>query len=174
MDANLSLDVVQSGEFDLRGMLAMLKGKKEEIGARWIVFDGIDVLLTPLRNPKPEIREIYRIRDWLGENEVDAAIFTARIDIHGSEIANYGFLQFMVDRVIEFELRLESGVALHRIQVGEPVDDDLGLYRILRHRRGHHQAQARGDRVAQECTFQRPPPSRCCSRWKTVRPPRSP
>jgi len=52
MDANLSPDVVQSGEFDLRGLLAMLKAKKEEIGARWIVFDGIDVLLT--LPPQPE------------------------------------------------------------------------------------------------------------------------
>jgi circadian clock protein KaiC len=117
MDANLSPDVVQSGEFDLRGMLAMLKAKKKEIGARWIVFDGIDVLLTLLQHPKSEIREIYRIRDWLAENEVDAAIFTAKIDGHGSEIANYGFLQFMVDCVIEFESRLECGVALHRVQV---------------------------------------------------------
>jgi circadian clock protein KaiC len=117
MDANLSPDVVQSGEFDLRGLLAMLKAKKEEIGARWIVFDGIDVLLTLLQNPKSEIREIYRIRDWLAENEVDAAIFTAKIDGRGSEIANYGFLQFMVDCVIEFDSRLECGVAMHRIQV---------------------------------------------------------
>jgi circadian clock protein KaiC len=117
MDANLSPDVVQSGEFDLRGMLAMLKAKKEEIGARWIVFDGIDVLLTLLQNPKSEIREIYRIRDWLADSAVDAAIFTAKIDDHGSQIANYGFLQFMVDCVIEFESRLECGVALHRIQL---------------------------------------------------------
>src|SRR3984893_8448460 len=117
MDANLSPDVVQSGEFDLRGMLAMLKAKKEEIGARWIVFDGIDVLLTLLQNPRSEMREIYRIRDGLAKNEMDAAIFTAKIDSHGSETASYGFLQFMVDCVIEFEARLECGVALHRIQV---------------------------------------------------------
>jgi circadian clock protein KaiC len=117
MDANLSPDVVQSGEFDLRGLLAMLKAKKEEIRARWIVFDGIDVLLTLLRHPKSEIREIYRIRDWLAENAVEAAIFTAKIDAHGSAIANYGFLEFMVDCVIEFESRLERGVALHRIRV---------------------------------------------------------
>jgi circadian clock protein KaiC len=117
MDANLSPDVAQSGEFDLRGMLAMLKAKKEEIGARWIVFDGIDVLLTLLQNPRAEIREIYRIRDWLAENEVNAAIFTAKIDNHCAEIANYGFLQFMVDCVIELDSRLECGVALHRIQI---------------------------------------------------------
>src|SRR5580692_817501 len=117
MDANLSPDVVQSGEFDLRGMLAMLKAKKEEIGARWIVFDGIDVLLTLLQNPKSEIREIYRIRAWLEENEVDGAIITAKIDGDGSQIANYGFLQFMVDCVIGFEQRLEYGVPLHRIQI---------------------------------------------------------
>src|SRR5580700_8412852 len=42
MDANLSPEVVRSGEFDLRGMLAMLKAKKDAMGARWIVFDGID------------------------------------------------------------------------------------------------------------------------------------
>jgi circadian clock protein KaiC len=117
MDANLSPEVVQSGEFDLRGMLAMLKAKKEEMGARWIVFDGIDVLLTLLQNPKAEIREIYRIRDWLAENEVSAAIFTAKIDNHGADIANYGFLQFMVDCVIELDSRLECGVALHRVQI---------------------------------------------------------
>jgi circadian clock protein KaiC len=117
MDANLSPEVVQSGEFDLSGLLAMLKAKKEEIDARWIVFDGIDVLLTLLQNPKSEMREIYRIRAWLAENELDSAIITAKIDGEGSQIVNYGFLQFMVDCVVEFEQRLECGVALHRIQI---------------------------------------------------------
>jgi circadian clock protein KaiC len=94
----------------------MLKDKKEQIGARWIVFDGIDVLLTLLHNPKSEVREIYRIRDWLAKNEVDAAIITAKIG-HGAQIANYPFLQFMVDCVIGLEQRLECGVALHRVQM---------------------------------------------------------
>jgi circadian clock protein KaiC len=117
LDAKLSPEVVQSGEFDLSGMLAMLKAKKEEIGAKWIVFDGVDVLLTLLRNPISEMREIYRIRDWLVVNEVNAAIITAKIDGGSSEIANYGFMQFMVDCVVRFERRLEYGVALHRIEI---------------------------------------------------------
>jgi circadian clock protein KaiC len=117
LDAKLSPDVVKSGEFDLSGMLAILKAKKEEMGAKWIVFDGIDVLLTLLQDPVSEMREIYRIRDWLADNEVNAAIITAKIDRDGSEVVNYGFLQFMVDCVIRFERRLEQGVALHRLEI---------------------------------------------------------
>ena len=117
LDAKLSPEVVQSGEFDLSGMLAMLKAKKEEIGAKWIVFDGIDVLLTLLQNPIAEMREIYRIRDWLTDNEVNAAIITAKIDGDGSAVVNYSFMQFMVDCVVRFERRLEHGVALHRLQI---------------------------------------------------------
>src|SRR5438105_1662034 len=117
MDAHLSPEVVHSGEFDLTGMLAMLKAKKEEIGARWIVFDGIDVLLTLLQNPLAEMREIYRIRDWLADNHVNAAIITAKIDGNSAEMVNYGFVQFMVDCVIRFERRLEHGIALHRIEI---------------------------------------------------------
>jgi circadian clock protein KaiC len=116
LDAKLSPEVVHSGGFDLSGMLAMLKAKKQEIGAKWIVFDGIDVLLTLLQNPLAEMREIYRIRDWLAENDVSAMI-TAKVDGATSEYVNYGFLQFMVDCVVGFERRLEYGVAIHRLQI---------------------------------------------------------
>jgi len=115
-DANLSPEVIQSGQFDLQGMLAMLKAKKDEIGAKWIVFDGVDVLLTLLHNRQAEMREIYRIRDWLAANEM-TAIVTAKVEGHGSELGNYGFMQFMVDCVVAFERRLEHGVALHRLQI---------------------------------------------------------
>src|SRR4029077_12074940 len=89
LDAHLSPEVVQSGEFDLTGLLAMLKAKKQEMGAKWIVFDGIDVLLTLLQNPISEMRELYRIRDWLADNEMSAAIITAKTD-GDSGVVNYG------------------------------------------------------------------------------------
>ncbi len=115
LEAQLSPEVVRSGEFDLRGMLAMLKAKKEEIGARWIVFDGIDVLLSLLQNPVAEMQEIYRIRDWLADNAMNA-IVTAKID--GVPPAQgYGFMQFMMDCVIRLSRRLEHGVSLHRLQI---------------------------------------------------------
>jgi len=116
LEAHLSPEVVQSGEFDLRGMLAMLKAKKEEIGARWIVFDGIDVLLTLLQNPIAEMQEIYRIRDWLANNAMNA-IVTAKIEGEMSPAVNYGFMQFMMDCVIRLGRRLDHGVSLHRLQI---------------------------------------------------------
>ena len=116
LDAHLSPTVVQSGEFDLSGILAILKAKQAAMHAGWIVFDGIDVLLTLLRDPIVEMREIYRIRDWLADNEL-TAIVTAKMDSQTSAVVNYGFMQFMVDCVIRFDRRLEYGVPAHRLQV---------------------------------------------------------
>jgi circadian clock protein KaiC len=124
LEAQLSPEVVQAGEFDLKGMLAMIKAKKKEIGARWIVFDGVDVLLTLLRNPIAEMREIYRIRDWLADNEL-SAIVTAKIDDGTLEGSNYGFMQFMMDCVIRLSRRLEHGVSLHRIEIAKYRGSDF-------------------------------------------------
>jgi circadian clock protein KaiC len=82
LDARISPTVVQSGEFELSGMLAILEAKKRELGAAWIVFDGIDVLLALLQNPGAERREIYRLRDWLARTDL-TAIITAKMDGDG-------------------------------------------------------------------------------------------
>ncbi|MDP9139895.1 MAG: circadian clock protein KaiC [Pseudomonadota bacterium] len=142
MDAQLSPEVVRSGEFDLTGMLAMLKAKKEAMGAQWIVFDGIDVLLTLLHDPVAEMREIYRIRDWIADNTLDVAIITAKSDRHvdgnGLISTRYGFMQFMVDCVIHLDRRLEHGVALHRVQISKYRGSDFiaGEFPVSFSRRG--------------------------------------
>ncbi len=116
LDAHLSSTLVKTGDFDLAGMLAMLAAKKKEIGAQWIVFDGIDVLLTLLQDPVAEMREIYRIRDWLADNAL-TAIITAKLESRTSEALHYGFLQFMVDCVVRFARRQEDRVAAQSIQI---------------------------------------------------------
>ena len=116
LDARLSPTVVQSGDFELSGMLAILEAKKQELGAGWIVFDGIDVLLALLQNRGAEMREIYRLRDWLAHNDL-TAIITAKIDGEASSPANYAFMQFMVDCVIRFDRRLEQGLSVRRLEI---------------------------------------------------------
>jgi circadian clock protein KaiC len=116
LDAHLSPTLVTAGDFDLAGMLAMLAAKKKEIGAQWIVFDGIDVLLTLLQDPVAEMREIYGIRDWLADNAL-TAIVTAKLESRTSEVLHYGFLQFMADCVVRFERRQEERVCAQSIQI---------------------------------------------------------
>jgi circadian clock protein KaiC len=116
LDAHLSPTLVTAGDFDLAGMLAILTAKKKEVGAQWIVFDGIDVLLTLLQDPVAEMREIYRIRDWLADNAL-TAIITAKLENRTSEAVHYGFLQFMADCVVQFERRQEDRVCAQIIQI---------------------------------------------------------
>jgi circadian clock protein KaiC len=116
LDARLSPTIVQSGDFELSGLLAILEAKKRELGAGWIVFDGIDVLLALLQNPGAEMREIYRLRDWLARNDL-TAIITAKIDGDNSGPASYGFMQFMVDCVIRFDRRLEQEISVRRLEI---------------------------------------------------------
>jgi circadian clock protein KaiC len=116
LDARLSPTVVRSGDFELSGMLAILEAKKQQIGARWIVFDGIDVMLALLHNSAAEMREIYRLRDWLAHSEL-TAIVTTKTDGDTSAVVNYGFMQFMVDCVIRLDRRLEEGIPVRRLEI---------------------------------------------------------
>jgi circadian clock protein KaiC len=116
MDAHLSPTLVKAGDFDLAGMLAILAAKRQEIGAQWIVFDGIDVLLTLLQDPVAEMRELYRLRDWLADNAL-TGIVTAKSDGRSPEAEHYGFLQFMVDCVVRFERRQEDRISVPTLQI---------------------------------------------------------
>lgn len=116
MNARLSREVVKAGNFDLAGMLAMLAAKKQEIGAQWIVFDGIDVLLTQLQNPAAEVDEIYRIRDWLDDSGL-TAIVTTKSEERLHEPVQYGFMQFMADCVVRLGRRQEDRVASQLVQM---------------------------------------------------------
>ena len=118
LDAHLSPTLVKAGDFDLAGMLAMLAAKKQEIGAQWIVFDGIDVLLTLLQDPVAEMREIYRIRDWLADNAL-TAIITAKLEARTPEALHYGFLQFMADCVVRFERHQEDRICTRSLQIAK-------------------------------------------------------
>ena len=78
LNAHLSPAVIQSGSFDLSGMLAILKAKQREMRATWIVFDGLDVLLTLLANPACGASRNIPNSGWLAENRM-TGILTAKI-----------------------------------------------------------------------------------------------
>jgi circadian clock protein KaiC len=115
LDAQLSPEVVKAGEFDLVGMLNVLQAKADEIEAKWIVFDGIDVLLSLLDDSVAERREIYRIRDWLLRTGL-TGIITQKVTGNDAD-HRYNFLQFMVDCVVVLRHYVVDGSAFRNLRV---------------------------------------------------------
>ncbi|MDO9545808.1 MAG: circadian clock protein KaiC [Pelolinea sp.] len=117
LDAHLSADDIKSGMFDLVGMLASIKAKSDEMGAKRIVFDSIDVLLTFLNDPVTERQEIYRLHEWLAQ-EGPTGIITIRLAGDNLLLSqHYGFIQFMADCVILLRHYLIERVSLRDLRV---------------------------------------------------------
>lgn len=122
LDAHLSADVIHNGKFDLAGMLAGIKAKAEEIGAKLVVFDSLDLLLNLLNDGVAERRECYRLRDWLMQSGL-TGILTARSDsrvITPSVKELYAFTEvmtFMADCVIVLQQHLVDRVSLRDLRI---------------------------------------------------------
>ena len=102
MDCQPTPDLLSAGDFDLHGMLAALGAKAKQMGARRIVFDALDIVLSLLPDEVSRRRELYRLHQWVADLGLTCFI-TAK---HGGDQATllsggsgqpFGFMQFMVD-----------------------------------------------------------------------------
>lgn len=117
VDACMRSDVVKAGAFDLTGLLAGLEAKASEMGAKLIVFDAIDVLLSLLDDPVAECRELYRIHEWLVRHEL-TGILTTKVEGNKPATAQrYGFMPFMADCAVLLSQRVEDRVAGRTMRV---------------------------------------------------------
>ncbi len=119
VNAALPLDAVQGGEFDLLGLLAALDALRAKTGARRVVFDGVDVLLSGLDNRTAERREVHRLREWLLRTGVSGMI-TAKMDPHGERLSQrHAYMEYMADSVVTMRHRSLDGMALRSIRVAK-------------------------------------------------------
>jgi circadian clock protein KaiC len=119
MDAQPAPDLVQSGTFDLSGMLAALGARAAEMGAKRIVFDALDIVLALLPEPTAQRREIYRLHEWLLKREL-TGIVTLKADSErdgGSIDHPFGFMQFMVDCAVILNHTVVLGVSQRNLRV---------------------------------------------------------
>jgi circadian clock protein KaiC len=118
MDAQPAPDLVQSGTFDLSGMLVALGAKVDETGARRIVFDALDIVLALLPDPAAQRREIYRLHAWLLARELTGIVtLKADSDERGSRNQPFGFMQFMVDCAVILNHSVVLGVSQRNLRV---------------------------------------------------------
>ena len=118
LDAQPTPDLMQSGDFDLNGMLAALGAQVKAMGARRVVFDAVDIVLALLPNEASRRREIYRLHDWLIVNNL-TGIITAKAS-SGESAASAGpfnYVQFMVDCSVVLNHTVAQGVSQRNLRV---------------------------------------------------------
>ena len=135
LDAQPEFDMVQSGTFELSGMLAALGSKAKAMGARRIVFDAIDVVLDLLTDNADKKREIHRMHRWLLANRL-TGIVTAK---SGSQEVlpgeqSFSFMQFMMDCGVILTHDVQRGISLRKLRIqkyrGSRFDENEAPFRI--------------------------------------------
>jgi len=105
-----------SGDFNVKGLLAIVEGKAKSMGARRIVIDALDVLMRVFDNPVRERNELYALHDWLNEHEM-TAVLTVKTSAGGDTAFRYEFLDYMADCVIQLDHRAVEQVPTRRMRV---------------------------------------------------------
>lgn len=117
IDAQPSPDVISAGGADLQGLLAALDARSARMGARRIVLDSLDVLLSWVGNGAAPQREVARLNDWL--NSRDATVLMTARASSGDELPEgvLEFLPFLADCVISLRHRDVEGVSQRSVRV---------------------------------------------------------
>jgi circadian clock protein KaiC len=136
LDAQPTPDLVQSGDFDLGGLIATLDAKATAMDARRIVFDALDMVLALLPDAAAKRREVYRLHEWLLTRGL-TGIITAKADAdHAAMVTSgpFGFMQFMVDCAVTLNHSVVLGVSQRDLRVlkfrGSPFDENESPFLI--------------------------------------------
>ena len=106
IDARLPADTVQSGAFDLSGLLAALSARKDAMGACNVVFDGLDSLIGSLNDEYLERRELGRIDDWIRAEGMSAILTAKSYSTSEQDQKRADLIEYLTDCVIVLEGKL--------------------------------------------------------------------
>lgn len=117
LDCKPRPELICAGQFDLTSLLAALKARAEQMGAKRIVFDSIDVLLSLLDDPNAERHELYRLNDWLMSSGLTGIITCKNNDSAQLKLNYQDAMQYMVDCAIFLCHEVDNRVARRTLRI---------------------------------------------------------
>jgi circadian clock protein KaiC len=117
LDAKIPVDAVLGGDFDLSGLLSRFSVLKAETGARNIVFDGIDMLLSNLQDEHLERRELVPLNEWVHDSEISALITVKSFGTSERDRLRSDYLQFMTDCVVHIDAAWSATTTSRRLRI---------------------------------------------------------
>ena len=116
LDARVNPEAVISGDFSIKGLLAILDRQAKAMRARRIMIDAVDALLYLYDSPKRERQELHTLHEWLLDRGL-TAIMTVKTLPQGEAPSRYVFLDFMADCVMHVDQRVTVQVTTRRLRV---------------------------------------------------------
>lgn len=107
-------NAVRAGDFNIQGLLSLIKGNLDALHAATIVLDALDVLMRVFQDPEREREEMYILNDWLQAQSL-TAVLTVKSMVQ--EKQSYSFLDFMADCIISLDQRTTGQVRTRRLTV---------------------------------------------------------
>jgi circadian clock protein KaiC len=107
-------EIIENGEYDLEGLFLRLGMAIDEVGAKRVVIDTLEMLLGGLSNYGVVRAELRRLFEWLKERGVTAVITAERGD---GKLTRHGLEEYVSDCVIVLDHRIEHQASTRRLRV---------------------------------------------------------
>lgn len=107
-------EIEEAGEYDLDGLFVRLGYAINQIGAKRVVLDTLEVLFAGLGDTDVLRAELRRLFAWLKEMGVTAVITAERGE---GSLTRYGLEEYISDCVLFLDNRVEHQITTRRIRV---------------------------------------------------------
>jgi circadian clock protein KaiC len=107
-------EMTETGEYNLDGLFMRLDAAIDEVGAKRIVLDTIEILFASLTNQSILRSELRRLFAWIKEKGVTAIVTGERGD---GVLTRNGLEEYVSDCVILLDNRLIDQVATRRLRI---------------------------------------------------------
>jgi circadian clock protein KaiC len=104
----------QTGDYDLEALFIRIGFAIDQVGAKRVVLDTLEVLFSALDDTAILRAELRRLFTWLKDRGVTAIVTAERGD---GKITRHGLEEYVSDCVITLDNRIEEQQAIRRIRV---------------------------------------------------------
>jgi circadian clock protein KaiC len=110
-------EVVNAGAFDLDGLFIRLASAVDEVGAKRVVLDTIEVLFSALGNEGVVRGELGRLFRWLKERGLTTVVTGERG--REGQLTRFGIEEYVSDCVIVLDHRVSDDISTRRLRVAK-------------------------------------------------------
>jgi len=113
MEIDVPLHHIQSGEFDIGGLLGILAGRIAELQAKRMVLDAVDALLRLFPDPYQRENQLFALHHWLLQQQQTAVI---TLKIAGDASGAHHAMEYMADCVLRLDQRVLGQITTRRLR----------------------------------------------------------